>query len=196
MNKDFLLCGVGGQGTVLASKLIAAAAMAAGETVHSAETIGMAQRGGSVTSHVRVGERAHSPLIGTGCADVIIAFEPAEAVRNLHLLKKDGWVIVNQVPVKPVTASLLGDSYDGKEVLQYLRQKVANLVVVDGKKLEQALGSPKYFNVAILGVAVGTESTGLPSELVVREIEKRVPPKFIEKNKEAFAMGMEIGRKG
>lgn len=196
MNKDFLLCGVGGQGTVLASKLIAAAAMAAGETVHSAETIGMAQRGGSVTSHVRVGEDAHSPLISTGCADVIIAFEPAEAVRNLHLLKKDGWVIVNQVPVKPVTASLLGDSYDGKEVLDYLRQKVANLVVVDGKKLEQALGSPKYFNVAILGVAVGTESTGLQSDLVVREIEKRVPPKFIEKNKEAFAMGMEIGRKG
>ena len=87
MNKDILVCGVGGQGTVLASKLIASAYMAKGETVHSAETIGMAQRGGSVTSHVRIGE-AYSPLIAQGGADIILAFEPAEAVRNLAYLKK------------------------------------------------------------------------------------------------------------
>ena len=85
MNKDILVCGVGGQGTVLASKLIASAYMAKGETVHSAETIGMAQRGGSVTSHVRNGE-AYSPLIAQGGADIILAFEPAEAVRNHHQL--------------------------------------------------------------------------------------------------------------
>ena len=88
MNKRYSgLCGVGGQGTVLASKLIASAYMAKGETVHSAETIGMAQRGGSVTSHVRIGE-AYSPLIAQGGADIILAFEPAEAVRNLAYLKK------------------------------------------------------------------------------------------------------------
>ena len=87
MNKDILLCGVGGQGTVLASKLIAAAAMREGHTVHSAETIGMAQRGGSVTSHIRIGEDIGSPLIPFGAADMILAFEPAEAVRNLHYLK-------------------------------------------------------------------------------------------------------------
>ena len=86
MDKSILLCGVGGQGTVLASKLIAAAFMNNGEVVHSAETIGMAQRGGSVTSHVRIGESAFSPLIPSGRADLILAFEPAEAVRNLPLL--------------------------------------------------------------------------------------------------------------
>lgn len=87
MNKDILICGVGGQGTVLASKLTASAAMREGNIVHSAETIGMAQRGGSVTSHVRIGDKAFSPLIPDGKADLILAFEPAEAVRNLHFLK-------------------------------------------------------------------------------------------------------------
>lgn len=112
MNKNILICGVGGQGTVLASKIIAASAMIEGSAVHSAETIGMAQRGGSVTSHVRIGE-AYSPLIPYGTADMILAFEPAEAVRNLIYLKKGGIVIVNSVPVKPVTESLADTGYDG-----------------------------------------------------------------------------------
>lgn len=115
MNKDVLICGVGGQGTVLASKLLAAAAMEEGNKVHSAETIGMAQRGGSVTSHVRIGDRAYSPLIPSGGADMIMAFEPSEAVRNLSYLKQDGVVIVNSVPVKPTTESLNDTGYDGTE---------------------------------------------------------------------------------
>ena len=123
MNKDILLCGVGGQGTVLASKLIASAAMRDGNIVHSAETIGMAQRGGSVTSHVRIGEKASAPLIPLGSADLILAFEPSEAVRNLKYLKKDGVVIVNSVPVKPVTESLKSTGYDGSEMIEYLKKK-------------------------------------------------------------------------
>ena len=87
MNKDILICGVGGQGTVLASKIIAASASAEGDSIHSAETIGMAQRGGSVTSHVRIGKDAYSPLIPYGNADLLLAFEPAEAVRNLKYLR-------------------------------------------------------------------------------------------------------------
>ena len=122
MKKDVLLCGVGGQGTVLASKLIAAAAMAEGNTVHSAETIGMAQRGGSVTSHIRIGEEIGSPLIPFGQADIMIAFEPAEAVRNLGYLKPDGIVIVNTVPVRPTTESLHPTGYDGVEMVEYLKR--------------------------------------------------------------------------
>ena len=106
MNKDILICGVGGQGTVLASRIIAAAAMEEGNRVHSAETIGMAQRGGSVTSHVRIGEEAFSPLIPFGSADLLLAFEPAEAVRNLKYLRKDGAAVVNTAPTRPVTESL------------------------------------------------------------------------------------------
>ena len=127
MNKDILLCGVGGQGTVLASKLIAAAAMREGHTVHSAETIGMAQRGGSVTSHIRIGEDIGSPLIPFGSADMILAFEPAEAVRNLHYLKPDGIVIVNRTPVRPTTESLNETGYDGVKELEYLKTKKAQL---------------------------------------------------------------------
>ena len=102
---DILLAGVGGQGTVLASKILARCAIARGETAHTAETIGMAQRGGCVTSHVRIGN-ASAPLIARGCADTIIAFEPAEAVRALPYLKKGGAVIVNTAAVKPVTDTL------------------------------------------------------------------------------------------
>ena len=192
MNKDVLICGVGGQGTVLASKLIAAAAMAEGNTVHSAETIGMAQRGGPVTSHLRIGDEAYSPLIPHGNADVLIAFEPAEAVRNLGYLKKDGVVIVNSNPTKPVTESLQETGYDGSDMIDYLKKKCA-CVVVDGAGLCASFGSVKFLNVALLGVAYGTGRLGVSEESILKEIEARVPAKFIELNKSAFIKGREIG---
>lgn len=187
MKKDILICGVGGQGTVLASKLIAAAAMEEGNTVHSAETIGMAQRGGSVTSHVRIGE-AYSPLIPKGKCDMILAFEPAEAVRNLPYLKKDGLVIVSSVPVKPTTESLHETGYDGTEMIASLREK-CNVIVVDSEALCARYGSNKYLNVILLGVAVGSGVLGISKEAVKREIEKRVPQKYVENNRQAFEDG-------
>lgn len=187
MKKDILICGVGGQGTVLASKLIAAAAMEEGNTVHSAETIGMAQRGGSVTSHVRIGE-AYSPLIPKGKCDMILAFEPAEAVRNLPYLKKDGLVIVSSVPVKPTTESLHETGYDGTEMIAYLREK-CNVIVVDSEALCARYGSNKYLNVILLGVAAGSGVLGISKEAVKREIEKRVPGKYVENNRQAFEDG-------
>lgn len=187
MKKDVLICGVGGQGTVLASKLIAAAAMEEGNTVHSAETIGMAQRGGSVTSHVRIGE-AFSPLIPKGKGDMILAFEPAEAVRNLSYLKKDGTVIVHASPVKPTTESLHETGYDGTEMIAYLKEK-CNVIVVDSEPLCEKYGSNKYLNVILLGVAAGSGALGLTKEALMREIETRVPEKFIENNRQAFEDG-------
>ncbi|MCI9448230.1 MAG: indolepyruvate oxidoreductase subunit beta [Lachnospiraceae bacterium] len=190
MNKDILVCGVGGQGTVLASKLIASAAMNLGYTVHSAETIGMAQRGGCVTSHIRIGAKAYSPLIPHGSADIILAFEPAEAVRNLAYLKKGGLVIVNNVPVKPVTESLNDTGYDGQDMLTYLQSK-CECIIVDAKKLCGDFGSTRYFNVAILGVAAGSGRLGLDGQTILAEIETRVPAKFAETNKAAFTAGVE-----
>lgn len=187
MNKDILLCGVGGQGTVLASKILAATAMNAGNSVHSAETIGMAQRGGSVTSHVRIGE-SFSPLIPHGKADIIMAFEPAEAVRNLCYLKADGVVIVNKVPVKPITESLHDTGYDGVEMIEYLKGK-CNCIVIDSS----TLGSAKFLNIAMLGVAVGTGKLGFDKEQVLEEIKTRVPAKFIDVNIKAFEIGLSIG---
>ena len=135
MNKDILICGVGGQGTVLASKLTASAAMREGNIVHSAETIGMAQRGGSVTSHVRIGDKAFSPLIPDGKADLILAFEPAEAVRNLHFLKIGGSVIVNSHPVKPITESLNDTGYDGTKMIEFLKSHKVKTCVVDADEI-------------------------------------------------------------
>lgn len=192
MKKDILICGVGGQGTVLASKIIAAAAMEAGDPVHSAETIGMAQRGGPVTSHVRIGEEAYSPLIPFGSADMILAFEPAEAVRNLRYLKPDGIVIVNSVPVKPVTESLMPTGYDGTEMIAYLKKK-CSCIVIDGEELCRPFGSSRYFNIAILGVAAGAGRLGIDEETILSEIVRRVPERYLETNKAAFLAGAEIG---
>ena len=183
MKKDILICGVGGQGTVLASKLIAAAAMAEGHIVHSAETIGMAQRGGSVTSHVRIGE-AYSPLIPKGKCDMIISFEPSEAVRNLSYLKQDGLVIVNVDPVKPTTESLHETGYDGTNMIEYL-QKKCRVLAVDGQQLCAEFGSSKYLNVILLGVAV----LDISKEAIQKEIRVRVPSKFVENNRLAFEKG-------
>ena len=188
MNKDILLCGVGGQGTVLASKLIAAAAMTKGNKVHSAETIGMAQRGGSVISHIRIGDMASSPLIPYGNADIIIAFEPSEAVRNLGYLKKDGIVIVNTVPVKPTTESLHPTGYDGTEMVEYLKKK-CSCIAVDANSLCGPLGSSRFFNVAVLGILVSIGKLDIDADTMKNEIIKRVPERFTDINIKAFELG-------
>lgn len=187
MNKDILLCGVGGQGIVLASKILAATAMYSGEEVRSAETIGMAQRGGPVTSHVRIGE-SYSPLIPKGKADILMAFEPAEAVRNIQFLKNDGIVIVSRNPVKPISESLNDTGYDGTKALSYLSKK-CNCIVIDSDEL----GDAKFLNIAMLGVAVGTGRLGFSKEQVLDEIKKSVPAKFLNKNVEVFERGFSIG---
>lgn len=193
MNKDILICGVGGQGTVLASKIIASAAMREGNVVHSAETIGMAQRGGSVTSHVRIGTHAFSPLIPDNKADVLLSFEPAEAVRNLKFLKEDGCVIVNSQPIKPITETLNNTGYNGTEMIAYLKQKCKTVIVVNSDDIVKQFGSTKFFNIAILGVATGAKQLGLNETSIVKDIEERVKKQFVELNKQAFAAGMKIG---
>ena len=166
MNKSCLLCGVGGQGTVLASRLIALSGMEMGMNVRTAETIGMAQRGGCVVSHVRISDKEiNSSIVPKGSADVIIAFEPAEAVRCLSYLKKGGTVIVNKKAVKPVTASLTGSSYDGTEMIEYLKNNVENLTVIDGTDICEKCGSPKVLNIALLAGAAKSGSLGIDIEL-------------------------------
>lgn len=188
MNKSVLLAGVGGQGTVLASKLIAQAAMALGYSARTAETIGMAQRGGCVVSHVRIGE-SHSPLIPKGQADLIIGFEPAEAVRCLPYLKKDGVVVTTKKAIKPVTASLSGSSYNGMEMIDYLARNQKKLVVVDGDKICQACGSARVLNIALLGAACATGVLELSKDCFAKAIEQRLPQKFVAMNLKALELG-------
>lgn len=187
---NILLCGVGGQGTVLASKLIAFAAMEKGLQVRTAETIGMAQRGGSVVSHVRIGEEIHSPLLPKGSADVIIAFEPAEAVRCISYLKKGGTVIVNQKAVRPVTASLQGTYRDGREMLEYLKAQAGHIDVMDGEAICEDCGSSKVLNIVLLAAAAKSGTLGVTPEELISAIEKRIPEKFQALNKKAIDIVM------
>lgn len=185
---NYILAGVGGQGTVLASKLLAAAAIARGETAHTAETIGMAQRGGSVVSHVRLGE-CYSPLVPVKQADVIIGFEPSEAVRNLEFLKENGIVVVSTTAVKPVTASLMKSEYDGEEMITYLKANVRELIIVDGESLCQSCGSQKVLNVGLLGAAAKAKSFGFTFDELKATIMSNMAPKHIELNLKALELG-------
>lgn len=188
-NINCLLCGVGGQGTVLASRLIAFAAMNNGKMARTAETIGMAQRGGSVVSHVRTGDIIHSPMIPFKSADIIIGFEPAEVVRCFPYLKDDGVVIVNKKGIMPVTASL-GAKYEPDEMLEYLKTNAKKVIVVDGDKICAECGSPKVLNVALLGAAVATGKLGLSVDDIKNAIEQRVNAKFHELNLKALEKGV------
>ena len=183
MSDSIVLCGVGGQGTILASKLLAAAAMSTGLPVKTAETIGMAQRGGSVFSHVRFGDGVASPLIGRGRADLIIAFEPAEAVRQLPYLREGGTVVVSTRPIIPVSATIGGPVYDLAAVMAYLREQVGEkLVVVDADAAAEALGSAKCLNVVLLGAAVRTRVLALTADDIRSAIAARLPERFHELN--------------
>ena len=182
MNKNIILCGVGGQGTVLASRLISSAAMAKQLPVLSAETIGMAQRGGSVFSHLRIGENLYSPMIARGEADLILGFEPGEAVRLLPFLKPDGQVVVSSRAVMPVTAALSDTGYRAEDMLKYLGEHVSNLTVVDAEKALQAVGSPKVLNLILLGAALRTGALGLEVEDLKEAIRRLIPEKFHELN--------------
>lgn len=186
---NILLCGVGGQGTVLASKILAKSAIRQGKTAHTAETIGMAQRGGSVTSHVRIGEHAHSPLIPLGQADILIAFEPAEAVRNLPYLKEGGTAIVSNTAVKPVTDALSSTDYSGDVMFDYLRNENIRLIEVDGKNLIHTCGSAKVLNMALLGAAAASGEMNITTDELAEIIRSTMPEKFRAMNLKAVELG-------
>lgn len=177
-----VICGVGGQGNVLASRLIAQVLLARNEHVKTAETIGMAQRGGSVASHVR-GGRPQSPLVPKGHADVLIAFEPGEAVRCIDFLAPGGTVVVNTQASQPPTAALHGVEYDGSEALNYLRSLAnASVIEVDGPSMCEKIGSAKVLNIVLLAAAVKSGALGISREEFENAIRERVKPRFHEMN--------------
>lgn len=184
MSKNIIICGVGGQGTVLAAKVLSQAAISNGERVLSAETIGMAQRGGSVVSHVRIGEDVYSPLVPQGQADILIAFEAAEAVRNIAFLKQGGSVIVNKKVVQPVTASLSGKTFDENEMISYLEKAAGNVIAVDTDQACKDLGSSKVVNMVLLGAA--SKSGLISKDELKAALKLLVKPEFYELNVRAI----------
>jgi len=193
---NFMIAGVGGQGTVLASKLIATAAMKIGCDVRTTETIGMAQRGGSVFGHIRIAlandsasdkinKNILSPLIPLGKADAIIAFEPAEAVRQLPYLKKDGVVISCDTAIKPITGS-----YEVSVMIDYLRKHAPRLIILDGKRLTQQ--NAKTLNVSLLGAAAQSGLFPFDADTLSEILPDVLPQHFLEINRKAFELGREL----
>ena len=188
MTENIVFCGVGGQGTILASRVISAAAMKKGLAVMSAEPIGMAQRGGSVFSHIRVGGSIEAPMFRRGSADIIIAFEPGEAVRQLPYLKSGGTVVCNSAATMPTTAALKGGSYSAQDMTSYLETAVApgRLFLVDGEDAAGKLGNPRVLNMVLLGTAARSGALCLSAEDLLGAMSGIVPGRFLELNRKAF----------
>lgn len=188
---NVLLCGVGGQGVLLASEVIAGAAMAAGHDVKKSEVHGMAHRGGAVTSHVRWGEIVHSPLIEAGKADVLLAFEPAEALRWSHWLGPEGAIITAREPIFSVLVSSGLDSYPAG-VVELLAGRCRRLKAVDALAEAKAAGNARAVNVLLLGIL--SAFTALGEEHWHQAVRERVPANTVESNLAAFARGRQLGR--
>lgn len=193
---NFLLVGVGGQGTILASDILARVGLAVGYQVKRAEVHGMSQRGGSVTSHVRWGERVYSPLVGAGEVDILLAFEKLEALRSLPHLHHDALAVINLEAIIPVTVSSLGQHYPDDETLQTAFASVtSHAVYVDGTAVARRLGEPKVANAVLIGTLsrLLEEQTLSGPELTpamwIEALAGRVPPRSVDLNRRAFLAG-------
>ncbi len=187
---DFLMVGIGGQGTVLASDVLGEVAMSAGYDVKKTDTLGMAQRGGSVVSHVRIAERVWSPLIKQGAADVLVAFEKLEALRWCYFLRPDGIAIINNQATPPLSVSLGLNRYpEDAEIIDAFRKVTGNIHVIEGTRTAIEMGEPRVLNMFMLGCI----SRLLPVEprLWKECIAQRVPKKVLDINLAAFDRGRE-----
>ena len=198
---NFLLCGVGGQGTILASDVLVNVGLAAGFQAKQAEVHGMSQRGGSVTSHVRWGKVIYSPLIGAGEVDVLLAFEKLEALRSLKAMRPGALALVNTQMIEPLTAISGDQDYPSDEAIRAAFAEVTpNAEYINGEEIAGALGNLKAANVVLLGALSallersGKAGEGLTPEIWLEVITGRVPPKHVELNRKAFEAGREAVR--
>lgn len=186
--KNIMIVGVGGQGTLLTSRILGGITVEAGYDVKLSEVHGMAQRGGSVVTYVRYGEKVAEPIVEEGQADVLIAFERLEALRYAHFLKKDGVIIVNDQRIDPMPVVTGAANYpDG--IIEKLSKKY-RVVSVDAMDEAIKMGNSRVFNVIILGIAA--KNMDFPKEQWIEVIKKTVPPKTIDINVAAFEKGYEL----
>ena len=189
MTKNILLTGVGGQGTILAAKMLTIGLMEEGYDVKMSEIHGMSQRGGDVTSQVRYSrERVWSPVIEKGTADIIASFEKMEALRNLDYIRADGTVVVNSEEIPSMTV-LTGEEEYAPDVIEELQKTAKKVVVIDASRKAEELGNVKAANVILLGALV--QAMGLDDIDWEEIIRKTVKEKFVELNLKAFAVGKE-----
>jgi indolepyruvate ferredoxin oxidoreductase beta subunit len=185
---DFMLVGVGGQGTLMASDILAELGVRLGFDVKKAEVHGMAQRGGSVTSFVRWDQQVFSPIIPRSKVDILVAFEKLEALRYLDQLKADGILLVNDQVIEPITVKAGNEKYPSEpEFISAFRKATSRICRLDGLKIAEQAGNVRTVNIAILGAL----STLLdrPIETWLEAIEAHVPSKALDINRKAFLLG-------
>lgn len=184
--KNIMIVGVGGQGSLLASKLLGRLLVDEGFDVKVSEVHGMSQRGGSVVTYVKFGDRVFSPVIEEGEADFIVSFEKIEAARYIKELKKDGTVIVNTQQIDPMPV-IIGNTLYPENVLDEMKAKGVNVDAIDALSLASEAGSAKACNIVLMGRLA--KYFDIPYEKWENAIEKCVKPNFIEINKKAFSLG-------
>ena len=185
--KSIMIVGVGGQGSLLASRLLGDVLLAQGYDVKVSEVHGMSQRGGSVVTYVKYGDKVYSPVIEKGEADAVISFELLEAARCLPYLKKGGHLITSTQQIDPMPV-ITGAAQYPSDLVEKLRAAGAELVAVDALSLAEQAGTAKASNVVLMGVLAARMD--YPMELWQKAIEERVPAKFLELNKKAFELGL------
>ena len=187
--KNILLVGVGGQGTILASKLLTLGLMEEGYDVKMSEIHGMSQRGGSVSSQVRYGEKVWSPVIEKGSADMIVSFEKMEALRWLEYLKKDGKVVVNDHEMMPMPV-IMGKADYAADIIDEIKKACHDVTVVNATEEAVKLGNGKVMNIILLGTIIkAMKLDNIDWDRIVRE---NVKPAFVEDNLKAIKVGMDL----
>ncbi len=188
--KSIMIVGVGGQGSLLASRLIGNVLLSQGFDVKVSEVHGMSQRGGSVVTYVKYGDRVNSPVIEKGEADIIISFEQLEAARWLPFLKKGGHLVTSTQQIDPMPV-ITGAAVYPENIIEKLKAQGVDVVAADALTLAEEAGNPKASNVVLMGVV--STKMGFDEEVWIKALEECVPPKFIELNKKAFALGRNAG---
>ncbi|WP_026654907.1 indolepyruvate oxidoreductase subunit beta [Butyrivibrio sp. AE3003] len=184
--KNIMIVGVGGQGSLLASKLLGHLLLSQGYDVKVSEVHGMSQRGGSVVTYVRYGDKVYSPVIDKGEADYIVSFEILEAARWLPFLKKDGQIVTNTQQIDPMPV-ITGAAEYPEDLVSKLKETGAKVDALDCLSLAEQAGSAKAVNIVLLGRL--SHYFDLPEEAWMKSLEANVPSKFLEMNKKAFELG-------
>lgn len=184
--RNIMIVGVGGQGSLLASKMLGSLLLAEGYDVKVSEVHGMSQRGGSVVTYVRYGDKVYSPVIDKGEADFIVSFELLEAARWLPFLKKDGRIVTNIQQIDPMPV-ITGAAEYPEDLVKKLQASGAKVDALDCVKLAEEAGSVKAVNLVLMGRL--SHYFDLPEEAWMKALEANVPEKFLELNKKAFALG-------
>lgn len=189
MTKSMLLVGVGGQGTILVSKILSEGLLEEGYDVKMAEIHGMAQRGGSITTQIRFGEKVYSPTINKGEADVLVSFEKIEALRYVPMMKKGATLIVNEEEIWPLPV-LAGLEEYPKGVMEEINDKLEKVVSVNARAIAEELGEPRSANIVMLGLMV--KALGIDGIDWISKIKKFLPEKVHEVNIKAFERGISL----